>query len=194
MVICSISESADSADQPQSLVGNSDLPPGLGPHKQHPTEAVGLPGTAGVSHAAISNAAASDSITSAADTLQNSGAAGPPTSQDTEKQLRNLRKKIRQADAMASKAAAGHPLTPEEEEKLRKLASWYELIFAEYSDNSAAYASLGLGLQALCCILVQHSLYPSFWLLVCINVVLGSMYPDVLLCTSAILQQPANCC
>ncbi|KAL3161444.1 Mago binding [Trebouxia sp. C0010 RCD-2024] len=120
----SISESADRADQSQNLVGTSDLPPGLSPNKQHPTEPPGLPGRGSVSRAATSDAAASDAVTSAADTLQNSGAAGPPSSQDTEKQLRNLRKKIRQADATARKAAAGQPLTPEEEEKLRKLATW----------------------------------------------------------------------
>lgn len=132
---CSISESANSADQPRNLVGKSDLPPGLSPNKSHPTESQGR---ASASTAAPSNAAASDAVTSAADSLQNSGASGPPTSQDTEKQLRNLRKKIRQADATAKKAAAGHNLTTEEEEKLKKLATWYVLIFGsimQWSDH-----------------------------------------------------------
>ena len=124
---CSISGSAESADQPQNLVGQPDLPPGLSPNKSHPTE---LQGRASASSAAPSNAAASDAVASAADSLQNSGASGPPTSQDTEKQLRNLRKKIRQADATEKKAAAGHNLTAEEQEKLQKLATWYALIFA----------------------------------------------------------------
>lgn len=47
--------------------------------------------------------------------------------QDTaglEKQLRNLRKKIRQAEATASKAAEGKQLTIEEQEKLHKLVLW----------------------------------------------------------------------
>lgn len=75
-------------------------------------------------------------MTSTADTLMISG---PPRAQDTEKQLRNLRKKIRQADATARKAAAGQQLTPEEEEKLKNLATWYVLEYVQHSDNPAAY-------------------------------------------------------
>ena len=48
----------------------------------------------------------------------------PAAPQDVEKQLRNLRKKIRQAEATASKAAEGKQLTTEEQEKLHKLVLW----------------------------------------------------------------------
>lgn len=44
--------------------------------------------------------------------------------QDAEKQLRNLRKKIRQAEATASKAKEGKQLSPEEQEKLQRLETW----------------------------------------------------------------------
>ena len=47
----------------------------------------------------------------------------PAAPQDIEKQLRNLRKKIRQAEATASKAG-GKQLTTEEQEKLHKLVLW----------------------------------------------------------------------
>ena len=116
-LVCSVSDAADT----------SDRPPGLGGHKQQSAE----PGVAsnkanGSSNAdnASAHAAASNAVTSATDVLQNSGAAAPTVSQDIEKQLRNLRKKIRQADATAQKAAEGVKLTLEEQEKLQKLKGW----------------------------------------------------------------------
>ena len=51
-------------------------------------------------------------------------AAVPAASQDVEKQLRNLRKKIRQAEVTASKATEGKQLTSEEQDKLQKLVTW----------------------------------------------------------------------
>lgn len=133
-----MSEPADSADQPQD---NSDLPPGLSPNKQDPTESLGSPGTASASNRVPTAAAASNAVTSAADSVQNCGVSGPSTSQDTEKQLRNLRKKIRQADATAKKAAAGQHLTSEEQEKLKKLAIWYVHVFVCHYDSEVIYKS-----------------------------------------------------
>lgn len=116
--ILSVSDAADT----------SDRPPGLGGHKQQNAETGVASNKANGSSNADStsaHAAASDAVTSATDVLQNSGAAAPSVSQDTEKQLRNLRKKIRQADATAQKAAEGIKLTPEEQEKLQKLKGWH---------------------------------------------------------------------
>ena len=133
MVVCSVSDPTDGADRPPGLAGDKQsthtphLPPGLSRSKQHATEPSGSLGKAAASNSASNSAAAGNAVTTAADTLMNSGASGPPASQDTEKQLRNLRKKIRQADATAKKAAAGQHLTSEEEEKLKKLATWYVL-------------------------------------------------------------------
>lgn len=56
--------------------------------------------------------------------IEQQQAAGPETPQDIEKQLRNLRKKIRQAESTGSKAAEGKQLTAEEQEKLHKLLTW----------------------------------------------------------------------
>lgn len=106
----------------------SDRPPGLGWDKQQPAEKrVASSKANGSSNAdnASARAPASNAVTSATDALQNSGAAAPTVSQDTEKQLRNLRKKIRQADAITQKAAEGIKLTPEEQEKLQKLKGWH---------------------------------------------------------------------
>ena len=41
-----------------------------------------------------------------------------------EKQIRALRKKMRQAEQLAAKKAEGKELTAEEDAKLTKLASW----------------------------------------------------------------------
>lgn len=117
-MVCSVS------DSPERHEG----PPGLSGNKQHTADTPNNASTANSSSSTAPGvAAAAEASTagpSAADVLQNSGAAAPPASQDTEKQLRNLRKKIRQADATAKKAAEGLKLTPEEEEKLQKLKGW----------------------------------------------------------------------
>ena len=116
-LVCSVSDAADT----------SDRPPGLGGDKQQSTKTrVASSKANGSSNAdnASAHAAASNAVTSATDVSQNLGAAGPSVSQDTEKQLRNLRKKIKQADATAQKAAEGIKLTAEEQEKLQKLKGW----------------------------------------------------------------------
>ncbi|DBA79697.1 TPA: hypothetical protein ACH3X1_008367 [Trebouxia sp. C0004] len=113
----SVSDAADTSDQP----------PGLGGDKQQLAETrVASSKANGSANAdnASAHAAASNAVTSATDALQNSRAAGLTVSQDTEKQLRNLRKKIRQADATVQKAAEGIKLAPEEQEKLQKLKGW----------------------------------------------------------------------
>lgn len=140
-VFCSVSEPTDGADRPPGLAGDKksadppDMPPGLSRSNQHPTESSGSQDKAATANGAPGPAAARNTVTTAADTLLNSGAAGPPAAQDTEKQLRNLRKKIRQADATAQKAALGQHLTPEEEEKLKKLAIWYALECVGHADS-----------------------------------------------------------
>lgn len=155
-----MSEPADGVARPpgpaddRQPADTPDMPPGLSRSKQHPTDPSRSSGKAGASHHVPDAAAASNAVTSAADTLQNSGAAGPPAAQDTDKQLRNLRKKIRQADATARKAAAGQHLTPEEKEKLKKLAIWYGLQYARHSDSLAACKCRVL-LAYICCILVS---------------------------------------
>ena len=141
MVVCSVSDPIDGAERPPGLSGDKqssdtpNMPPGLSRSKQYPTEPSGSSGKAAAANGAADAAAASNAMTTAADTLLNSGAAGPPATQDTDKQLRNLRKKIRQADATAKKAAAGQQLTTEEEEKLKKLAIWYALQRIGHSDG-----------------------------------------------------------
>ena len=107
----------------------SSPPPGLSQSQPHSAAPSSPAGRTSASNKTPTTAATSNAVTSAADTLQNSGAAGPPAAQDTEKQLRNLRKKIRQADATAQKAAEGKQLTPEEQEKLQKLKLWYATAF-----------------------------------------------------------------
>ena len=47
-----------------------------------------------------------------------------------EKQIRNLKKKMRQAEALAEKQAGGAALSPEEEAKLSKLPAWQEELAA----------------------------------------------------------------
>lgn len=134
IVACSVSQSANDVDQPPGLsnsrqsAGTFSLPPGLSQSQQSAAPSSSA-GRASASNKTPNTAATSNAVTSAADTLQNSGAAGPPAAQDTEKQLRNLRKKIRQADATAQKAAEGKQLTPEEQEKLHKLKIWYATAF-----------------------------------------------------------------
>jgi hypothetical protein len=116
-LVCSVSDAADT----------SDRPPGLGGDKQQSAEtgvASSKANGSSNSDSASTHAAASSAVTTATDVLQNAGAAAPTVSQDTEKQLRNLRKKIRQADATAQKAAEGIKLTLEEQEKLQKLKGW----------------------------------------------------------------------
>lgn len=119
-LVCSVSDSPE----------HHERPPGLSGSKQQTADTPNTASTANSSSstapgaAAAAAAEASTAGPSAADVLQNSGAAAPPASQDTEKQLRNLRKKIRQADATAKKAAEGLKLTPEEQEKLQKLKGW----------------------------------------------------------------------
>lgn len=108
-MFCSVSEAPNMPDFPPGLIGN----------QQHSAQTAS---TANGSFNANGTSAATS--TSAADVLHNSGAAAPAAPQDVEKQLRNLRKKIRQADATAKKAAQGMQLTPEEEEKLEKLNVW----------------------------------------------------------------------
>ena len=129
---CSVSEGVDAKPPPglsgsQRPKGSSNPPPGLSQASQPPAARGSSAGRANAADNTSSSGAASDAATSAADVLQNSGASAPPASQDNEKQLRNLRKKIRQADATAQKAAEGKQLTPEEQEKLQKLKSWYAL-------------------------------------------------------------------
>lgn len=139
-MVCSISETTDGPSRPPGLAVDTQsnaapgMPPGLSRSQQHPAEPAELTGKAAAANGAPSAPAAS----SAADTLMNAGADGPPRAQDTEKQLRNLRKKIRQAEATASKAAAGQRLTPEEEEKLKNLATWYAHEYVLHRDNAAA--------------------------------------------------------
>ncbi|EFN53138.1 hypothetical protein CHLNCDRAFT_137518 [Chlorella variabilis] len=55
-------------------------------------------------------------------------AADPAAAEEpsVEKQIRNLKKKMRQAEALAEKQAAGQALTAEEGAKLGKLAGWQE--------------------------------------------------------------------
>ena len=116
-LVCSISDSPE----------HHEGPPGLSGNKKQTADTPTTASTANSSFSTAPGAAAADASTagpSAADVLQNSGAAAPPASQDTEKQLRNLRKKIRQADATAKKAAEGLKLTPEEQEKLQRLEGW----------------------------------------------------------------------
>lgn len=144
LVVCSISEPTDGPGRPPGLAvptqskATPNVPPGLSRSQHHPAEPAASTGKAAAGNNAPSAAAASNAVTSAADTLMNAGAAGPPRGQDTEKQLRNLRKKIRQADATVKKAAAGQRLTPEEEEKLKNLAAWYVLEYVLQHDNAAA--------------------------------------------------------
>ena len=168
MVICSVSEPTHGADQPPGLAidkqsaGTPDMPPGLSRSKTHPAEPSGSPGKAAVANGAHDAAAASNAVTTAADTLLNSGAAGPPAAQDTEKQLRNLRKKIRQADATAKKAAAGEHLTSEEEEKLKKLAFWYALQCVGHSDSGCCKHSIEFSVLAhICCLLLSNAFSPA---------------------------------
>lgn len=143
-VFCSVSEPTDGAGRPPGLAGNKksadipDMPPGLSRSHQHPTESSGSQDKATAANGAPDAAAASNALTTAADTLLNSGAAGPPAAQDTEKQLRNLRKKIRQADKTAKKAATGQHLTPDEEDKLKKLAIWYVPKYPYQTDSAVA--------------------------------------------------------
>lgn len=111
-MFCSVSEAPNMPDFPPGLIGN----------QQHSAQTASTSSTANGSFNANGTSAATS--TSAADVLHNSGAAAPAAPQDVEKQLRNLRKKIRQADATAKKAAQGMQLTPEEEEKLEKLKVW----------------------------------------------------------------------
>ena len=143
-MVCSIAEPTDGPSRPPGLAVETQstatpiMPPGLSRSQKHRTEPAASTGKAAAATSAPSGAAASNAVTSAADTLMNAGAAGPPRAQDTEKQLRNLRKKIRQADATARKAAAGQRLTPEEEEKLKNLATWYVFEYVLHHDNAAA--------------------------------------------------------
>lgn len=97
--VCSVSD-----DRPQA----SDVPPGFHDKSQAPAE------PSSVARAATAAAQENGSAPSAS-------AAIP---QDVEKQLRNLRKKIRQAEGTVKKAKEGKQLSPEEQEKLRRLATW----------------------------------------------------------------------
>lgn len=54
------------------------------------------------------------------------GAAGVEEAPSVEKQIRNLKKKMRQAEALVEKRAGGAALSAEEEAKLGKLAVWQE--------------------------------------------------------------------
>lgn len=117
-LVCSVSDAADTSDRPPGLVGDKQQ---SAKTRVASSKANGSPDADNAS----AHAAASNAVTSATDVLQNSGAAAAPTvSQDIEKQLRNLRKKIRQAEATAQKEAEGIKLTPEEQEKLQKLQGW----------------------------------------------------------------------
>ncbi|KAL4855813.1 Partner of Y14 and mago [Chlorella vulgaris] len=57
-------------------------------------------------------------------------AAAPAAAADeepsTEKQIRTLKKKMRQAEALAEKQGLGQALSPEEQAKLSRLAAWQE--------------------------------------------------------------------
>lgn len=173
MVNCSVSEPTDGADPPPGLAVNKQstntptLPPGLSRSKQHPTNS---PGRATAAKSAPDAAAASNAVTTKADTLLNYGASGPPTSQDTERQLRTLRKKIRQADATARKAATGQHLTLEEEEKLKKLAIWYVLECVCHPDNAVACRRWDLAFKlnyAACCSALHVAKHACYNIMTC---------------------------
>lgn len=81
-------------------------------------KSLSLGGGGGSGKAGAAAAAAAPPAVAAAGTAEE-----PPS---VEKQIRNLKKKMRQAEALAEKKAGGAALTGEEEAKLSKLAPWQE--------------------------------------------------------------------
>ena len=125
-LLCSVSETPTAKDKPPGSSATAN------PGAEATSTAVSQNGATSNVRA---SAATSDAVTSAADVLQNSGGSVPVASQDTEKQLRNLRKKIRQAEVTAKKAAEGKQLTPEEDKKLTRLKEWCVNVFADCFDD-----------------------------------------------------------
>lgn len=77
--------------------------------------------------------AAAGSAPAPAAGLAPAAAAAPAAADEplsVEKQIRNLKKKMRQAEALAEKKAAGQALSAEEDAKLGRLPGWQEELAA----------------------------------------------------------------